>query len=110
MRGTPNLQAPQLHATHAPAAATAAVITIAAEAEVVHVLDQIEWSYDAAPTGGRLTVTIGGTTVLDLSITADGPGFIPFPKGLYGTVNQAVVITLASGGGTVVGKINATYR
>jgi hypothetical protein len=91
---------------HAPAAATAAVVTYAAVARQKHVISGVAWSYSAAPTGGNLLVTDAGATVFSLDITAAGPGFFifPYPK-RSAAANTALVITLASGAGTVVGKV-----
>lgn len=90
----------------------AAAITVAAETENYWVLDFISWSYSAAPTGGKLTVTINAVSVYEVDITAAGPGVIDFAHHpLYtGVKNQALVVTLAAGGGTVVGKVNIRYR
>lgn len=54
------MQAVQRNEVDAPAADTAAVVTLTPEVDEVIVIDQLTWSYDATPTGGRLTVTIGG--------------------------------------------------
>jgi hypothetical protein len=89
----------------APAANTNAVVTYAAAPNVAHSIDSITWSYDAAPTGGRLTITDGGVTVFDIEITAGGPGFFSFPGGIRGSENSALVITLAAGGAAVEGKL-----
>lgn len=91
---------------HYPGAATAAIITIAAVADNRHILHAVQWSYSAAPTGGRLTVEDGaGTVIFDVDITAAGPNELkPF---ITGSINTAMVITLASGAGAVVGKLNA---
>jgi hypothetical protein len=95
---------------HAPAAATAAVITYAAETGRQHVIGGIWYSYSAAPTGGRLTIEDGaGTVVFDLTITAAGPGSVSFDAPLCGSPGVALVITLASGAGAVVGKLNAQH-
>jgi hypothetical protein len=103
--------APQnvINNVHAPVAATAAVITLAAPGtnEVKrHVIHGIQWSYTAAPTGGRLTIvsTTGSVVELDIDITAAGPGALGTP--ISGVINSEVVITLASGAGGVVGKLN----
>lgn len=90
---------------HAPAADTAAVVTLAAVVGERHVIHAIRASYSATPTGGGLTVTSGATTILTLAIVGtslilDGP--------LIGGVNEAVVVTLLTGAGTVVGKLNVT--
>lgn len=71
----------------------------------------VAWSYSAAPTGGKLTIAIGATTKLEVDIIAGGPGFIRFEPPLTneGAGTSNVVITLAAGGGTVVGKVTALY-
>lgn len=95
---------------HVPAAATAAVLTYAADTGVAHGLWEITYSYSAAPTGGRLTVTDGASdVVLDIDITAAGPNQLIFPKGKLGTAGRSMVVTLASGAGAVVGKLNASH-
>jgi hypothetical protein len=93
--------------THAPAADTAAVVTLAAAGEgVSHVITGIYFGYDDTPTGGSLTVTDGGSTVFQIPVTAAGAGFIPFDPPLKGTANSEVVVTLAAGGGSVSGAVN----
>lgn len=90
---------------HVPAAATAAVVTLAAIENHRHVVHNIQWSYTAAPTGGRLTVAAGAVTIFDVDIIAGGPGgFNLLLKGI--NVNEALVVTLASGAGAVAGKLN----
>jgi len=99
--------------TASGAAGAATVITIAAASDQFWALDWIAYSYTATPTGGGLTITINGTTVFDLSVPAAGEGFISFDGPLYREVagkNAAMVITLAGGGGAVVGKLNIRYR
>lgn len=87
-----------------PAAATAATVTLSA-ASAGRQFRYIYWSYSAAPTGGQLSITNGGTEVFKLHITAGGPGFIPFPGTDVGSAGSAVVVTLASGGGSVEGTL-----
>lgn len=92
-----------------PAAATNAVITLAAPgATKVNVISGVAWSYSAAPTGGRLRIEdVSGTTIFDIDITAAGPGYIPFvPPKKNAALNTAMIITLFSGGGAVQGKVN----
>lgn len=90
------------------AANTAVVQTFAAVAAQVHRLTMLAVSYSAAPTGGRVTVADGGTTILDLDVTAAGTFFVPLPDGgLKGTVNTAMTVTLAAAGAAVVGKVNS---
>jgi hypothetical protein len=92
---------------HVPAANTAAIITIAGVAGRKHILHQVQWSYSAAPVAGRLTVTVNAITVFDVDVISGGPG--GFGLEIAGGTNQAVVITLAAGGGTTVGKLNVQY-
>lgn len=111
MQGLPETIAAPTFFHHAPAANTAATTgDIAAAAGVTHVLDWIAWSYDDTPTGGKLTVAINAATVFEINIAAAGPGFVEFPGGLYGAANQKMNVTLASGAGAVVGKLNVRYR
>lgn len=97
---------------HAPAAATAAVITLAANTGVAHEIEMLAWSYDAAPTGGNLKVeSPSGTTLFEFDITAAGPGFIPLSGScLKGASGSAMIITLASGAGAVSGIVNCIKR
>lgn len=94
------------HVVKADASANAdAVISLAAVADEIHVLDQLWFSYSGAPTGGRLTIAIGGVTKLDLDVTQSGPGPLPLNRMNGGKVNEAVVITLKAAGAGVVGKL-----
>lgn len=63
----------------------------------------LAWSYNGVPTTGRLFVTIDGNVVFDIDITNGGPGFIWFPRRMGG---RNIVITLAAGGTSIVGKLN----
>jgi hypothetical protein len=95
---------------NAPAVNTAAVITYAAAAQTVHVLDGVYWSYNAAPTGGNIKIEDGaGTTIFSLDVTAAGPNYIPFGTPVRGTVNTAMIVTLAAAGAAVTGKVNARH-
>jgi len=96
---------------NAPASNTAAVLTYAAVSDRRHVLDSVEWSYSASPTGGNLKIEDGaGTTVFSIDVTAAGPGFFKFAPGLAGRANTALIVTLAAGGSGVSGKVNAGHR
>jgi hypothetical protein len=113
MQGIINTDCVLVPKADAPNAATAAVITLAAAAGVRHVVDQVFGSYSAAPTGGSLTIalTVAGATVsLVAAITAGGPFDFTFPVPLQGDENTAITITLASGAGAVVGRLNALTR
>ena len=98
---------------HAPETAnTAAVITVAAAAGEIHVLESLEWSTDGTPTNCRLTAVVDGNTIVDVYITAAGPGQLHFPRGRYfpGSVNKAMVITLSAAGAGVSGSLVAMVR
>lgn len=113
MQGIINTDCVPVPKTHAPAAATAAIITLAAAAGVRNVVDKVFGSYSAAPTGGSLTIalTVAGSAVsLSFAITAAGPFDMDFPVPLQGDENTAITITLASGAGAVVGVVNAITR
>lgn len=90
----------------AVAVGAAAVITLAADQTVWRTLSRIIFGYSADPTGGGLTVTVGGTDVLSFPITKGGPG--PFGVHIVAGHN-AVTITLASGGGGVTGEVYVEY-
>jgi hypothetical protein len=89
------------------AAATAVVVTYAAAVALRHVITGVSVSYSAAPTGGKLTITDAGVTIFEVDILLGGPTTIHFftPK-KQAAVNTALVVTLASGAGAVVGKVN----
>jgi hypothetical protein len=92
----------------APGTDTAAVATQAADAEQFWCIDWIRWSYSAAPTGGKVTVAVGGVTIDEFDVTAGGPGIMRYDPPLYvpeQTLNQAVVVTLAAAGAGITGKL-----
>ena len=90
----------------APAVDTAAIVSYPAAPTVYHVLSGIAWSYNAAPTGGNITIVMNGSTVFNLDVTVSGPGFFPFPKPKRFGVGDAVTVTLAAAGGAVTGKVS----
>lgn len=92
--------------THAPAANTAAVVTLAGVAGSRRVVAGVAWSYDADPTGGALTIASNGVTIFQIDITGKGPGFIPFRPGIAGAYGLPLAITLTAGGAAVTGKVN----
>ena len=113
MRTSVNLDGTVIPKAHAPEAATAAVITLAAAVGTRHVVDKVFGSYSAAPTGGALTIasTVFGAAVsMVIAITAAGPFDLNFNPPIQGDDNTAITITLASGAGAVVGKVNALTR
>lgn len=99
-------------ADHQPAANTAAVATISNGKNYNVDLKSAVWSYSATPTNGKLTITSGAVTVLEVDCPSAGPGFLLL-EGFGSLVKgDAVAATLAAGGGTVVGKValSGVYR
>ena len=94
---------------HAPAAATPAVITYSATASVAHTIEGVSYSYAGAtdPVGGNLKIEDGATTVFSIDIPLKGERTIYFPTPRKISVNANMVITLASGGAGITGKVNA---
>lgn len=97
---------------HTPSANTDAVITVTADSNQFWVLDWIAFSYDGNPTGGKITVEIGGVVAMELSVTSAGLQHLDFSTApVYTeTKNQSMVITLAAGGAGVTGKLVARIR
>lgn len=93
-------------ADHQPAAATAAVATLTGVAGF-HIRPKVvHWSYDAAPTGGSLTIVSNATTIAKISITAAGPGYLPLDGFKTLAKGDSLVATLASGAGAVSGMVS----
>jgi hypothetical protein len=88
------------------AANAAAAITISGVSNRIATIHTVAWSYSDTPTGGKLTLT-GGNVNYEVDITASGPGVLDLDYAAASDGN--VTITLAAGGGTVVGKVNAKY-
>lgn len=92
---------------HAPAANTAAVVTYAANATKRHILQSIAYSYvGGTPVGGNIKVQDGTDVVFTQDIATGGSGVIEFPVPKHGSMNKAMVITLAAGGSGVTGKVS----
>lgn len=68
----------------------------------------VAWSYDAAPSGGRLTITGLEGDALSVDITSAGPGALRLPM-LPGKGHTEIVATLAAGGSGVSGRLNVAY-
>lgn len=84
----------------------AAAVTVTAVTGKRILAATVTWSYSAAPTGGKLTVTGSGTS-FEVDITTVGPGTIDLMYACSAATD--LVVTLAAGGGTVVGKVNVAY-
>jgi hypothetical protein len=92
-----------------------AVITLPITISGTWVIYGIGFSYDAAPTGGRLTIAGGGFDYT-WSITSSGIGFFQIPPGSgvgeKSDMSSPIVITLASAGGVIRGDltVHATIK
>jgi len=84
----------------------AAVVTITGQTGRRVVVEQVIWSYSAAPAGGAVTIT-DGTTTLSWDVTAAGFNECTFKPPLAFAAGADVTVTLADPGGAIVGKIIA---
>lgn len=87
------------------AAGGSASVAYAAVPNRQHKIAGVLASYSAAPTGGRLTVADGATTILDVDLTAAGPTPIALPRPMKGSTNTTLTVALAAGGGVIVPKL-----
>lgn len=89
------------------AAGAAATITLAAGAAGQRrCCAGVCWSYSAAPTGGRLTLASTGQATFDVDTPATGLNQLDPTQTFRGMPGQTLVVTLAGGGGAVIGKLN----
>lgn len=86
-----------------------AVLTFDGSAGTCHVIGGVAWSYKTDPAAGRLTIEDGGTVIFDIDIPTKGPGFFNFIPPRVMTSGAEAVVTLFSGAGSVVGKVNANH-
>lgn len=113
MRGAANLDAKRQNALNVGDPDTLTWVAPTVPSGEYLVLDEIHYSYDQAPTGGALTVKFGGVTKWSVNVppAVFPPKPVRFPRGLYtGTVDEALLVELAAGGGTVVGRLAIVYR
>jgi hypothetical protein len=92
-----------------PVANTAATVTVNPAGPHAYILVQgVQASYNATPTGGLLTMTVNGVVVWEIYITAAGAAPIRFPETGIRTelAGHAVVVTLAAAGAGVTGRLN----
>lgn len=76
-----------------------------------HVIFLINASYSATPTGGNLHIhrgDAGGVVCLDLDI-ADTKLEVGYHMPISCEVGEAMTITLAGGGGAIIGKISVEH-
>ena len=88
---------------------TATVITIAPASNRRVALHYLLFGYDATVTAGRLTVSIGGVTVLSMPVTQTGPGPLPLPGMRSPRLGETVVITLTAAGATTQGSLTSMH-
>jgi len=91
----------------AGATTSAATIVLSPASTQPIYIEQVEWSYAAAPTGGGFTI-VGATvgTAKSYDITAGGPGSMTFNPPLAFNPGEAVTITLNAGGAAgATGKV-----
>lgn len=97
MRGLTNTSGEVQTASHAPAATTAAVVTIAAIAGEFRTLLGLVYSYDTASVDLKTITIVSGATTHTIRIRNDaGPFPIVFPNAIRGEVGATLVITLAA--------------
>jgi hypothetical protein len=93
----------------AAAVNTAVVVTINGVAGQSARITSLSVSYNAAPTGGLVTVVVNAVTILQLDIAAAGGTEVPLPAGgLECQAGQNAVITLAAAGAAVQGRVNVS--
>lgn len=81
---------------------SAATVTLASPGATLRwAFTGIFFSYDSAPTGGQVTLSVNGVAMIDFYVTSAGPGFIPFERPMIAGANQAVTLVAAGGGGSV---------
>lgn len=110
MRLPPNGIVETKNAKHTPAANTAAVVTLTADEDHIHVIKDIWWSYGADPTNGEVNITAGGTEIYSILVTNKGPGHIEMNGFHNGTKNEEVVVTATAGGSAISCTLNVQYR
>ena len=92
---------------HAPAANTAAVVTMAADASRGNVIAGIHCSYTATPTGGAVQIEDGaGTVVWKQYLAGAGPHEFTFDPPRSFSKNTATIVTLAAGGAGISGALD----
>lgn len=91
---------------------TNAVVTITPAGGTRIVIDHIVYSYSAAPTGGRLTIVDGATTVFDIDDTGAGQqAFLQGSPGLASlAIDNVITATLFAAGAAVVGKLFVMFH
>jgi len=110
----PNTDAVRVAYEETSTSGAACVITVAAVEGKLHVLEDLEFSYDADPAAlSTITVTTGGETILEQYVTTGGVGQFSWGEhgrhGSESTRGSTMVITLKASAGRI-GKLNAGVR
>jgi len=69
------------------------------------VISGFEWSYDAAPTDGRIRIVCNGQEVVNFDVTSSGAGFQDYDPPIRFEGGQAVSLIIDPAGAGVIGKI-----
>lgn len=100
--------------TSTPASNTDCVVTLTGTtSDAALYLKTIIFSYSGTPTGGLLTVTVGGSTVFRQAVTASGVGPVEVegivsPRIASTGLPAEIVVTLSAGGAGVTGYLNVS--
>ncbi|MHC4179717.1 MAG: hypothetical protein ACYSWU_19575 [Planctomycetota bacterium] len=108
MKGLPEYRANATFGASAVAGGDDVSVSLPATTGVAHVLDFIHASYAVAPASGSVSVTIGGSGVWQVDITAAGDHYFNFDPPIYGARGSAMALTMADGGQAK--KFNYKYR
>jgi len=83
----------------------AATFNIAAPNRLSVVLSGFEWSYDAAPTGGRIRIICNGQEYVNFDVTSSGAGFQDYDPPIRFASGEGVSLIIDAAGAAVTGKI-----
>jgi hypothetical protein len=73
---------------------------------IYSVIKKVNWSYDAAPTGGAIDIVTPDGLIWGLDITASGKDKAKWPDGIYGARGDGIAVLLQPGGAGISGKLN----
>lgn len=111
MESLANTTARSKYATVLGAGSLSATLTVAADADQIHVLDWMTLSVDAAPAlTAKVTVTIGGTDLFDIDMKSIHEKF-RFPVPIHRSAkNESLVVTMGPSGLSRKNRITIGYR
>src|SRR5206468_2445421 len=88
-----------------PGVNAAVTATHAAAAGLRHRISRVFWSFTAAPVAASIQVRDGATVLVELDVTAAGPGQLSFDPPLVATRGAGVSAVLAAGGAGNSGRV-----